>query len=359
MFTLRAMMKFESLSTFSKVANMTTGPSALPHAGTPKIQQDQHLSFPDLNAANTTALFGGKSTLDHVAIPSIHAVKKDTNSSIANSGVVSKAQQSRFITSAFPLNAYTTTRSGATSMLSRTIPSLKVTIKRTESSMASCTAEYKMQKPRFVSSVFPHNAYTTTRYGGSSLLNRTIISGPKNVRTFSMKGDTPPAAKELEPSPITQACHKLPQHKLQVSSSTTVAALSQSKPLTGISQPTFLYHKLADDKVPSGWSNDPAKLEGALGIHVEDCGLEFKAAMPIMVALAQDGATVEWYLFETHGKYYFYQRKTVGLFFIMEPTRLEDILTKITSVGVGNIDMVLVGRVHGDDLECGSLMAAS
>jgi hypothetical protein len=125
-----------------------------------------------------------------------------------------------------------------------------------------------------------------------------------------------------------------------------------------ICQSTFLFHRLNVDQVPSGWSNDPKDLEKALSIPVQDCGDSFKEPMPVLVFIHHH-EVITWYIFEASGKYYLYSRLTSSLHQIDEPGNLDEVLAKLAESGTERVRTVHVGRVYGDDLECGSLMAAS
>lgn len=185
----------------------------------------------------------------------------------------------------------------------------------------------------------------------SSLVNPFAIPTMQQYRYLSMKGDTPPLPKKVERSPVTQACHKLPEFKLQVSSAILDTVCLKDALLIGMSQATFLYHKLPTEQIPSGWSNNPVELEKALRIPVQDCGLDFKAQMPILVALAQDKSTIEWYFFENQGRFYLYYLMDDYVHWIMEPSKLEYILKKLAKPDAGGLETLLAGRVHSDVLD--------
>lgn len=237
MFALRTTVGSKSLSALLKTLNTTSTPSMRVEIAVPKAQQYHHNTFPDPNIAKADTFSDSKPTMDQTSI---------TEPIFANDSTGSKPSQFK---------------------------------------------DPKAQQSRFVTSANPLNTYTTTRFGSSSILNRIALNGSKSVCNFSMKSDAPPGAKKMELSPMIQAIHKLPNLKFQVSHPFFIVQHSQHSPLTKPLQPTFLYHKLAANDIPSGWSNDPAELKLALEFRIEECGLEFEVA--ILVALAQDGATVE------------------------------------------------------------------
>lgn len=208
-----------------------------------------------------------------------------------------------------------------------------------------------------VSHVLP-SVRTANTTSPSSPINQFIIPKMHQTRDFSIKGDTPPPVKKAERSPIVQAYHKLPENKLAVGFSTPLTACSKTILLTLVCQATFLYHKLHPEQIPKGWSNDPVDLERALSIPVSDCGDDFKAPMPILV-FVHHNEVITWFLFGAGTKFYFYDRKTSAVHEITESDRLDEVLKMIVDVCAQGIKTALVGKVYGDDLECGSLMAAS
>lgn len=181
----------------------------------------------------------------------------------------------------------------------------------------------------------PSSNYTVRALAANGAGGLAATSLAQN-RNFSLQGAIPPAPKEEERSPITQACSKLPENILLA---------------------TYLYYKLRAEQVPPGWSNDPVHLEKALSIPVEDCGAQFKVSMPILVFVDHNDV-ITWYLFEAGAKYYFYSR-SCSVYHIKGSGKLVDVLSEIAEVGVKGMMTSVVGRVHGDDLECGSLMVAS
>jgi len=162
-------------------------------------------------------------------------------------------------------------------------------------------------------------------------------------RALAMMRETPPITRKIEPSPATQACCKLPENE---------------------DRSTFLFYKLKADQVPYGWSNNPANLEKTLSIPMQGLGYRFKPTMPILVLLQDD--VIMWYLFEAMGKYHLYNRSSHSAYEITESKKLDEVLEKLDEI-LENIDESsaegvqpsIAGGVHGEDLEYGSLMAAS
>ncbi len=237
-------------------------------------------------------------------------------------------------------------------MLARNIMKAKALPEMSRSRFTNTT-----HRSSIVSHVLPsfRTANTTSR---SSPINRFIIPKMHQTRNFSINGDTPPPVKKAERSPIVQACHKLPENKLSVGSPKPLTVCSKNVLLTRVCQATFLYHKLHPKQIPKGWSNDPVDLERALSIPVSDCGDDFKAPMHILVFVHHNEA-ITWFLFGAGTKFYFYDRKTSSVHEITESDRLDEVLKMIVDVRAEGMETALVGKVYEDDLECGSLMAAS
>ncbi|KAK4695964.1 hypothetical protein P7C71_g1874, partial [Lecanoromycetidae sp. Uapishka_2] len=286
------MMKLKSISALSKAYNTSAALSIVSQPAVLLVQGYHNVSFQDFGSEKSATVYGGKPVLE----PSPQSTSNNEKSS--NSQV--------------------------------TVP--------------------KARSDRFVSSTNPKFAFTTTRLRRSSLLNRTIASSVQKARNFSVKDDTTPIAKD-EVSPTTQTSCNLSEFKSEVETSTPSTAYWNDLSQAITPEITFWYRELCPERIPSGWSNDPMDLDRALAIPVEDCGLDTMACVPILVELAQDDAAIERYLFEIYGRFYFYHRKSEGVFLIMESGYLIDVLDKLADVGAENVETGFIGNIFWEEVE--------
>lgn len=78
--------------------------------------------------------------------------------------------------------------------------------------------------------------------------------------------------------------------------------------------------------------------------------------MPVLVRMEDE--VMVWYLFEAGFKYYFYSGVSSSVHEITEAMSLSRILEKIKESGVGSLTTLVVGRILGEELECGGLVVA-
>ncbi|KAL2042914.1 hypothetical protein N7G274_004674 [Stereocaulon virgatum] len=187
----------------------------------------------------------------------------------------------------------------------------------------------KTKIPLLRSLLTPTAARSTTlpRLAIGSLQHRNIAA---NVTGTPNTNDVPD-----KPSPITQACYKLPKNK----------AFS-----------TFLYHKLSGSEIPTSWSNSPAVLEIAIDLHTfleETYGRPLQAPMPIAVKLVDGPAdqekSIQQYLFEAGGSHYLYSGPIhlppYGIVQrVTKPASLESVLEILRTKGEGALGKVTLEK---------------